>query len=144
MPYIDVERDTGSFVKALIDAPAPTQILAFSEWATPSEWLALWSQVTGVATRIEQADTKEFEGNDPSGFMRSILETGQFVAKFGFTGKDEQILMPEDVSLTFEEFGVSQLAESTNSLQLKEQGFAITQSKLTDYMSCEDWSSILN
>ena len=98
MPYIDVERDTGSFVKALIDAPAPTQVLALSKWATPREWLSLWSQVTGVATRIEQAAAAEFEGDDPTGFMRSVFETGQFVGEFGFTGSDEKISMPEDVS----------------------------------------------
>ena len=98
MPYIDVERDTGSFVKALIDAPAPTQVLALSKWATPREWLALWTQVTGVATRIERAAAAEFEGDDPTGFMRSVFETGQFVGEFGFTGSDEKISMPEDVS----------------------------------------------
>jgi hypothetical protein len=100
MPYIDVERDTGSLVKALIDAPAPTQVLGLSKWATPKEWLALWSEVTGIAARVEQASSEEFESNDPTGFMRSVFETGQFVGEFGFTGSDEKILMPEDVSLT--------------------------------------------
>jgi len=100
MPYIDVERDIGSFVKALIDAPAPTQVLALSKWATPREWLALWSQVTGFASRIAQADAEEFKGNDSTGFMRSVFETGQFVSEFGFTGSDERILMPGDVSAT--------------------------------------------
>lgn len=99
MPYIDVEKDTGPFVKALIDAPAPTQVLAVSEWATAREWLALWSQVTAVGTRVEQADAEEFENNDRTGFMRSILETGRFVGELGFTGGDEKILMPHDVSL---------------------------------------------
>jgi hypothetical protein len=100
MPYIDVERDTGSFVKALIDAPAPTQVLGLSKWATPNEWLALWSEVTGIAARIEQASSEEFERNDPTGLMKSVSQTGQFVGEFGFTGSDEKILMPEDVSST--------------------------------------------
>jgi len=116
MPYIDVERDIGSFVKALIDAPAPTQVLALSKWATPTEWLALWSQVT-----LAQADAEEFKGNDSTGFMRSVFETGQFVSEFGFTGSDERILMPGD---------------------LKKQGFVVTQTSLSDYMSRENWSSI--
>ena len=54
--------------------------------------------MTGVATRIERAAAAEFEGDDPTGFMRSVFETGQFVGEFGFTGSDEKISMPEDVS----------------------------------------------
>ena len=119
MPYIDVGRDTGSFVKALIDAPAPKQVLALSKWATPNEWLALWSQVTGVTARVEQADAKEFESNDPTGFMRSILETGQFVAEFGFTGSDENILMPEDVRPNFSLASIK-FGKSTDNITAQE------------------------
>jgi hypothetical protein len=54
--------------------------------------------VTGVTTQIEQATAAEFKGDDSTGFMRSVFETGQFVGEFGFTGKDEKILMPQDVS----------------------------------------------
>jgi hypothetical protein len=100
MPYIDIEKDAGAFVHALIKAPAPTQILAVSEWCTSREWLEQWSRVTGVKSRIEQADAGEFQGDDPTGFMESVLETGQFISEFGFSGGDEMILMPEQVSAT--------------------------------------------
>jgi hypothetical protein len=94
MPYIDIEKDAGAFVHALIKVPAPTQVLAVSEWATCREW----SRITGIQGRVEQADASEFQGNDPTGFMKSVLETGQFCGEFGFTGGDENILMPEEVS----------------------------------------------
>jgi hypothetical protein len=98
MPYIDIEKDAGAFVHALIKVPAPTQVLAVSEWATCREWLEQWSRITGIQGRVEQADASEFQGNDPTGFMKSVLETGQFCGEFGFTGGDENILMPEEVS----------------------------------------------
>jgi hypothetical protein len=98
MPYIDIEKDAGVFVHALIKAPAPTQVLAVSEWATCREWLEQWSRATGVKSCVEQASASEFQGDDPTGFMKSVLETGQFCGEFGFTGGDENILMPEQVS----------------------------------------------
>jgi hypothetical protein len=98
MPYIDIEKDAGAFVHALVKAPAPTQVLAVSEFATSRTWLEQWSIITGFHGQVEQADASEFQGNDPTGFMKSVLETGQFCGEFGFTGRDENILMPEQVS----------------------------------------------
>jgi len=43
----------------------------------------------------------EFEGNDPTVFMKSVLETGQSFIEFGFTGGDKEILMPADMSLNY-------------------------------------------
>jgi hypothetical protein len=88
MPYIDVEKDTGSYVHALIKAPAPTQVLAVSEWATAQQWLKKWSKVTGVASRAERVDLDQFKADDPTGFMGMMIETGG----------DKRILMPEEVS----------------------------------------------
>jgi hypothetical protein len=82
----------------LIRAPAPIQVLAVSEWATPQEWLEQWSRITGVKSRIERADFDQFRADDPTGFMGMMLETSGFMEEFGFTGKDKNILMPEEVS----------------------------------------------
>ena len=98
VPYIDIEKDTGTYVHALIKAPAPTQVLAISEWASPQEWLEQWSRITGVQSHIEQADFDQFRADDPTGFMGMMLETSGFMDDFGFTGKDRDILMPEEVS----------------------------------------------
>lgn len=98
MPYIDVEKDTGSYVHALIKAPAPTQVLAVSEWATVKQWLEQWSRATGVASRAERVDFDHFRGDDPTGFMGMMIETSGFIEELGFAGGDRRILMPEEVS----------------------------------------------
>ena len=79
MPYIDVEKDTGSYIHALIKAPAPTQVLAVSEWATVHQWLEQWSEATGVASRAERVDFDQFRGDDPTGFMGMMIETSGFI-----------------------------------------------------------------
>jgi hypothetical protein len=98
MPYIDVEKDTGSYVHALIKAPAPTQVLAVSEWATAQQWLKKWSKVTGVASRAERVDLDQFKADDPTGLMGMMIETSGFIEELGFAGGDKRILMPEEVS----------------------------------------------
>jgi hypothetical protein len=98
MPYIDVEKDSGSYIHALIKAPAPTQVLAVSEYATAQQWLEQWSQATGVASRAEQVDLDLFRGDDPTGFMGMMIETSGFIEELGFAGGDKRILMPEEVS----------------------------------------------
>jgi hypothetical protein len=98
MPYIDVEKDTGSYVHALIKAPAPTQVLAVSEWATAQQWLEKWSEATGVASRAERVDLEQFKADDPTGFMGMMIETSGFIEELGFAGGDKRILMPEEVS----------------------------------------------
>ncbi|GAB7324559.1 hypothetical protein MBLNU13_g08459t1 [Cladosporium sp. NU13] len=123
MPYIDIEKDTGSYVHALIKAPAPTQVLAVSEWATPRQWLEKWSQATSVASRIERAGPEQFKGDDPTGFMGMMIETSGFIEELGFAGGDRRILMPEELE--------------------QQHGVYISHTKLTDYLSREDWSSIV-
>lgn len=98
MPFIDIEQDAGAFVKALIDAPAPTQLVCVSEHLTPNQWMETWSRITGVGGRVEKLPAEAFLEKDPIGFKASVLETGLFVRGFGFTGGDKQILMPEEVS----------------------------------------------
>lgn len=98
MPYIDVEKDTGSYIHALVKAPAPTQVLAVGEWATPPQWLKQWSEATGVAGRIERADLEQLKGDDPTGSMGMMIEMSGFIEEFGFAGGDKRILMPEEVS----------------------------------------------
>ena len=98
MPYIDVEKDNGSYIHALIKASAPTQVLAVSEWATAQQWLEKWSKATGVASRAERVDLDQFKADDPTGFMGMMIETSGFIEELGFAGGDKGILMPEQVS----------------------------------------------
>lgn len=82
------EQDAGAFVKALIDVPAPTQLLCVSEHLTPTQWMDTWSRITGVVGRVEELPAEASLEKDPIGFKASVLETGLFVRDFGFTGGD--------------------------------------------------------
>lgn len=98
MPWIDIDHDLGAFVNALIAAPAPTQVLAASEWLTPKEWLQLWSAATDVKARFEEATSKDAPEDDATGLQLGFAQTGKFLQEFGYTGNDPDVLMPEEVS----------------------------------------------
>ncbi|KAI7310542.1 hypothetical protein KC315_g12576 [Hortaea werneckii] len=124
IPWVDVEKDTGAFVKALIEAPPKTQLLGVSEWMTFSDWATLWSNVTGVRSRFEDNVSQEPPppSNDTFDFKMMFLQTGYFVTEFGYTGGDPDVVGPEE---------------------LERSGMKIRRSQISDYMKREDWSKIL-
>ncbi|KAI7312924.1 hypothetical protein KC315_g11839 [Hortaea werneckii] len=123
IPWVDVERDTGAFVKALIDAPPKTQVLGVSEWMAFDDWATLWSDVTGVKSKFEDALPKGAPStNDGFDFKAVLLQTGHFLTEFGFTGGDPNVVEPEE---------------------LERNGMKIPRTKISDYMTRENWSKIL-
>lgn len=85
-------------MKALIDVPTPTQVLAVSEWMSSTAWLELWSKTTGIKSRYEEVGEKESTSDDPSGVKLQFYQSARFLTEFGFTGGDPELLLPEDVS----------------------------------------------
>ncbi|KAI7544151.1 hypothetical protein KC331_g6976 [Hortaea werneckii] len=124
IPWVDVERDTGSFVKALIEAPPKTQLLGVSEWMAFDDWAALWSNVTGVKSKFEDTVSQERlrPSNGTFDFKNMFSQTGYFVTEFGYTGGDPDVVGPEE---------------------LDRNGMKISRSKISNYMKREDWSKIL-
>lgn len=106
-PLVDVEKDTGAFVKALIDSPAPISVLGTSETLTMEEFLALWSKETGIPSRHEVSPEEEMLKNDVTGLGLEFAETFRFVDEFAYVGGDTEVLQPDDVSLPFETLGVA-------------------------------------
>lgn len=84
-------------MRALIDAPAPTQVLCVSEWLSGAEWLEVWSKHTGIPSRYEES-TKIHIQDDPSGLSLHFSQTMKYIEDFGYTCGDPDVLMPEDVS----------------------------------------------
>jgi hypothetical protein len=101
MPWIDVEKDLGSYVSALLKAPGGTQVLAFSQWLSQKEYAALLSAHTGVEIRFQQVPEEMVLKNDPTGFKKEQVDAVKFIEEFGFTGGDSEVLMPEQVSRMF-------------------------------------------
>lgn len=97
MPFIVTERDTGAFVKALVDLPAGKDLLGVSEWMTFPEWVEVWGRVLGVKVGFRQiSKEKMFEGV-PAPMAQEIGDGFDYIEEFGFAGGDPDVLDPHQV-----------------------------------------------
>lgn len=65
-PFVVTQKDTGAFVKALVNLPPGNDLLGVSETMTWPEWMALWGRVLGVEAGFKQVSGDEFFLNVPA------------------------------------------------------------------------------
>ncbi|RDW73589.1 hypothetical protein BP5796_07031 [Coleophoma crateriformis] len=89
--------DTGEFVKALIKLPPGTELLAYGELMTMTEYMNLWSKATGVRATLVCATVDDHDKLLP-GWGREIGETYAYMQEFGYWGG-------KNVDNAFQRFG---------------------------------------
>jgi hypothetical protein len=99
IPFVVPHRDTGTFVKALIDVPPGKHLLGQSEEMTWWEWVALWGRVLGVNAVYKQILSEDdFFLGSPDDFRREMWLTFQYVSEFGYTGGDPAVVTVDQAS----------------------------------------------
>lgn len=98
MPFVVAQRDTGEFVRALVDRlPPGKDLLGVSEWMTFPEWAEAWGRVMGVKVAYRQVSKDEmFEGVPPV-VAQEIGDSFDYLEEFGFAGGDPDVLDPDHV-----------------------------------------------
>ncbi|KAH8652267.1 hypothetical protein BX600DRAFT_90156 [Xylariales sp. PMI_506] len=119
-PFVDTHRDTGAFVKALVDLPAGKDLLGVSENMTWPEWMTLWGQILGVRAGYKEVSDEEFFQNVPGPLSQELMDTYDYVEEFGYTGGDPDVLEPDQL------------------------GIQVPVTSIKEYIKNEDWSSVLN
>ncbi|KAK4553257.1 hypothetical protein LTR86_009557 [Recurvomyces mirabilis] len=123
LPWVDVQKDLGSFVSAVIRAPAPTQVLVVSEWLSGQQWLDQWSKITGKKARYEAGmSLHERVEEDSTGLSLHFSQTMRYIEDFGYTCGDPNVLMPE---------------------QLEAKGYLVQRTGVADYIGREDWPELV-
>lgn len=135
-PFVDTDRDTGAFVKALVDTPAGIELLGVSESMTWPEWTKLWGDVHGVRTEYKQVSTKEFYAGLPEPLRVELEDSFDYVNEFGYTGGDPDVVTPQQVS-----FAKLCVGYVTHSPQLS---FQIPLTSVEEYFKSEDWSPVFS
>ena len=97
MPLVVPQKDTGSFVKALIEMPPQKNILAVSEYMTFPEYMEVWGRVHGVKTRYEEISRQDLFSGIPEPVATEIADSHDFVHDFGYAGGDPSVLEPKQV-----------------------------------------------
>ena len=98
-PIIDTTRDTGPFVKALVDLSAGKNVLAYGSMISWDSWMKLWCEINGVKGSFKSMSLDDFDKSFPGGFGREGGESFVFSSDLGYDGGDPTIVHPKDVSI---------------------------------------------
>lgn len=98
IPMVFVEKDTGSFVKALVESPAGTNLLGCGSLIDWTDYMKLWSGILKVHGRFETVPMESFVQKFPEFVAREIGESYASQGEFGWTDSDPSVLLPKDVS----------------------------------------------
>ena len=134
MAFVVAHKDTGAFVKALVDLPPQKNLEGVSEHKTWPEWTKLWGDIVGVKATFEQVSEDYAFRGAPDPFRQEIAEAFRYTEEFGYTGGDPEVLTAEQVSL------VPLHIAFADDFQL---GIKIPVTSLEEYIKSEDWSSVL-
>lgn len=96
-PHIVTGKDTGPFVKALVQLPPGKNILAYGSMTSPNEFMKIWCEMNNARGHTRQLSLDEMEKTSPDA-GREIGESSLYAAEFGFDGGDPSVLHPRDVS----------------------------------------------
>ncbi|KAK7414936.1 hypothetical protein QQX98_006261 [Neonectria punicea] len=119
LPFIAGEEDSGPIVKALVEEPAGKNVIAYREWLTLRELIAIFTKATG---RTAEAVTVPIGGpRIPDELKQEIADNFAYINEFGYEGRDDPtVIHPREL-------------ESSLSL-----GTAY------DYIKKQDWSKVFN
>ena len=98
MPHFVAHRDTGPFVKTLVDMPPKKDIFAVSEYMTFPQLMEVWGRVHGVRAAYKEISRAELFEGLPEAIAQEMGEDFEYLHEFGFTGRDPQVLQPDQVS----------------------------------------------
>ncbi|EHK96064.1 hypothetical protein M7I_8245 [Glarea lozoyensis 74030] len=118
-PFVVAHRDTGAFVKALVDAPPGLNLMGASQFMTWPEWTKTWGDVLGVKAEFKTVPAEEFVEGVPKPLAQELSDTYLYLEEFGFDGGDSSVVAPEQLTFT--------VPLTTNK----------------EYIESENWSSVL-
>ncbi|KAL1615026.1 hypothetical protein SLS56_011957 [Neofusicoccum ribis] len=114
------EKDTGSFVHALIRSPPGLNLLGYGQMMSLREYMAVWSRVMGIGpATYEEIPLADMEKTMPSALARELGEMCLYMAEFGYDGSDPTIVHPADL------------------------GVECPTTSMEEYIKQEDWSHII-
>ncbi|OBT90381.1 hypothetical protein VE02_00770 [Pseudogymnoascus sp. 03VT05] len=115
-----VPFDTGHFVKALTKLPAGTNLMAFCDRLTWSDYVKLWSKVTGVPATFEKTTVSEHSKLAPGGYGEEMAEMYAYAQDFGYDGSDPSVITVQELD------------------------FDVPVTRIEEYIRNEDWSPLLS
>jgi hypothetical protein len=97
IPFVVTNRDTGAFVKALVEQPPGKNILGVSEMMDWPAWTETWGRVMGVKATLKWLPFEKYMERYPELLREEVGQSMRFNAEFGWTGGDPNVFTPDEV-----------------------------------------------
>ncbi|KAE8422531.1 hypothetical protein BDV36DRAFT_310893 [Aspergillus pseudocaelatus] len=94
MPIIAASESTGAFVKALIDEPSRTRLLAYDSDLTIGNIVEVWSRATGAEADLIEVEAQKMH---ELGIPWEVLDAFLFIGEFGYAGGIEDVIHPSQL-----------------------------------------------
>ena len=94
-PFIIAGKDTGPFVRALVEAHPGKVLLAYTAMLNFDELAAMWSRATGQPARHRQVSMAEVKERFPEAGEET--DSTSYSAEFGYAGGDPSVVGPEEL-----------------------------------------------
>lgn len=105
LPWVDVARDTGNVVAALEKVEPGKTVVVRGDLMGWNEFSAIWSRILGVKARYREISLEKLAAIFGPELAMEVHQSAAFNAEFGWTGGEEGILLPEEVSTFIVEKG---------------------------------------
>lgn len=138
---IDTRRDTGYFVRALVQLSPGKNVLAYGSMISWTDYMTLWAKLLRLpGGYYKQVTVDNVDKIVPGGLGGKIAEGGAYQGEFGYDGGDPSVLHAKDVS-TNALCDCVFILEANGAFQL---GVDIPTTSIEDYIKKEDWSSVIS
>ena len=99
MPHVLPRKDTGYFVRALIQSAPGKNLLGAGTMISWADFLKLWCDIQGKPYGgYDNVSVEDVDKAMPGGLGRELAEMFAYASEFGYDGSDPSIIHPKDVS----------------------------------------------
>ncbi|KAE8333308.1 hypothetical protein BDV39DRAFT_213874 [Aspergillus sergii] len=95
IPIIEARDPTGAFVKALLNEPARTRLVAYDSDLTIGDIAKVWSRATGSEADLVEVEAQEM--HEGLGIPWEVLDAFLFIGEFGYAGGIENVIHPSQL-----------------------------------------------
>jgi hypothetical protein len=99
VPFIYTHKDTGAFVKALVEVEPGKRVNAHSETLTMPQYTEIFARELGVRASFRQVSDDEHFAGVPEAFRAEFEGCFKFIDEFGWVGAPGDFQTAEEVSL---------------------------------------------
>lgn len=100
IPLVDARKDTGPFVRALLQIPPGVNLLGETSLVSWTEYMRVWGKLLGVAkSEYEDVSDESYDEAIPGGFGKELADMFRYMGDVGYDGGDPESVRKEDLGV---------------------------------------------